>query len=458
MVFKYSLLCFEDNYLVRSLIYQIYSNENKYWWYKDVNKFRADITEYVYKNSSIFKHFWGDNIGMYIDSMRKGEQNVEMQILQATAVLINGNINVFDSQGKKYIIKSGFGNERELNIFANIGKGNIEFCSMIHMEDVVEGKISGLVDRYTEKQDRQMGRLVLICNKTEKKETIVHQLFWNNEKEMEIARIENELGKIEIKNMNGNRTKEIYWEQVSRITKRKVIIMNEGMINEEFKYMGKDKKEGNITLWVNGGFLSECSSVLAVVRNAEEIDHVNSEIEKPERRKFYEMQGKKQLCSKTIDKNRKESKGESYIYKKEFNSDNILKIKKMLGDGNCLVWSLLDQINKGKEELVTLQEVKDTRNRIANYIKDHREEFEPFLVEGLVDGGFDNFIEEVRKPGIYLGHEAMVAFGRMFNKSIEIYQEDEPVIRIENDNMDDDVLRVWYCEGGLVKLKTIMTV
>lgn len=159
MDLNYSLLFFDDNSLAHSLIDQIYNYPNNTRQFKDVNTFRIEIAKYVDQNRLVFKSIWGNKLETYINLIQTGEKCVEMEILQATAALVNSNINVFDNDGDKFIIKPIIpGNEinKELNIYANIGDESVQFSSMIHVQDSDITGLSGLVERYTVKHDVKM--------------------------------------------------------------------------------------------------------------------------------------------------------------------------------------------------------------------------------------------------------------------------------------------------------------
>ncbi len=60
----------------------------------------------------------------------------------------------------------------------------------------------------------------------------------------------------------------------------------------------------------------------------------------------------------------------------------------------------------------------DYRKQIYDYMRTHREDFEPFIV----DQSFDAFLRSISKDGTYGGNECIVAFSRLFNAKICIHQ------------------------------------
>jgi len=58
------------------------------------------------------------------------------------------------------------------------------------------------------------------------------------------------------------------------------------------------------------------------------------------------------------------------------------------------------------------------REKICDFMRTHREDFEPFIV----DQPFDTFIRSISKNGTYGGNECLVAFSRLFDAKICIHQ------------------------------------
>ena len=58
------------------------------------------------------------------------------------------------------------------------------------------------------------------------------------------------------------------------------------------------------------------------------------------------------------------------------------------------------------------------RKQICDYMRNHRDEFEPFVV----DQPFDTFLQSMAKDGTYGGNECLVAFSRLYDAKICIHQ------------------------------------
>ena len=61
---------------------------------------------------------------------------------------------------------------------------------------------------------------------------------------------------------------------------------------------------------------------------------------------------------------------------------------------------------------------KQYREQICDYMRTHREYFEPFIV----DQSFEAFVKSLSKDGTYGGNECLVAFSRLFDAKICIHQ------------------------------------
>ncbi|XP_031554408.1 OTU domain-containing protein 3-like [Actinia tenebrosa] len=94
-----------------------------------------------------------------------------------------------------------------------------------------------------------------------------------------------------------------------------------------------------------------------------------------------------------------------------------LKIKDILGDGNCLFRALGDQLNGDHTSHAY------HRRNTVQYMKDHRDDFEPFMEDGVT---FDKHLAELSKLGTYGGNDSIVAFARNNGVDIVIHQLNNP--------------------------------
>lgn len=94
-----------------------------------------------------------------------------------------------------------------------------------------------------------------------------------------------------------------------------------------------------------------------------------------------------------------------------------LKIKDILGDGNCLFRALGDQLegdhtSHGRH-----------RRETVRYMKEHRDDFEPFVEDNVT---FEKHLKELSQLGTYGGNDSIVAFARNNGVNVNIHQLNEP--------------------------------
>ena len=100
-----------------------------------------------------------------------------------------------------------------------------------------------------------------------------------------------------------------------------------------------------------------------------------------------------------------------------------LKLREVLGDGNCLFRALGDQLEGHSGGHLRL------RQKTVHYMESHRQdfEFEPFLEDGEP---FEQHLSKLTKPGTYAGQDAIVAFARSQQLKVVIHQLHEPLWEI----------------------------
>ncbi|CAF1274567.1 unnamed protein product [Adineta steineri] len=94
-----------------------------------------------------------------------------------------------------------------------------------------------------------------------------------------------------------------------------------------------------------------------------------------------------------------------------------LQLRDIVGDGNCLFRCFADQMDGDQHRHASYRE------KICDYMRNNREDFEPFIV----DQTFDAFVRSLSKDGTYGGNECIVAFSRLFDAKICIHQLNQPV-------------------------------
>eukprot|EP00123_Amoebidium_parasiticum_P022622 comp91289_c0_seq1/m.48560 comp91289_c0_seq1/g.48560 ORF comp91289_c0_seq1/g.48560 comp91289_c0_seq1/m.48560 type:complete len:349 (-) comp91289_c0_seq1:15-1061(-) len=102
-----------------------------------------------------------------------------------------------------------------------------------------------------------------------------------------------------------------------------------------------------------------------------------------------------------------------------------LRLKEVLGDGNCLFRAFADQIEGDEEQHAVY------RRKVVEYMKAHRADFEPFVED---DVPFDKHISDLAEDGTFGGNDSIVAFARLMGVNVSIHQLDAPRWNIATDN------------------------
>ena len=77
------------------------------------------------------------------------------------------------------------------------------------------------------------------------------------------------------------------------------------------------------------------------------------------------------------------------------------------------------------------------RADIVNYIRQHRDDFEPFLEAEDENETFDDYVDDLSKDGVYAGNWALVAASRLLRVNIYIHQINQPIWTILYDEQED---------------------
>lgn len=98
-----------------------------------------------------------------------------------------------------------------------------------------------------------------------------------------------------------------------------------------------------------------------------------------------------------------------------------LTLREVPGDGNCLFRALGDQLEGHTRN--HLQHRQET----AEFMKQHRLDFEPFVED---DVPFDRHVGNLEKVGTYAGNDAIVAFARNQGLTVVIHQLNSPLWKV----------------------------
>ena len=103
---------------------------------------------------------------------------------------------------------------------------------------------------------------------------------------------------------------------------------------------------------------------------------------------------------------------------------------------NCLFRALSDQLFGHPEKH------KQLRKEVVTYMRNHKEDFEPFHSDENVP--FDHHLDLLERDGTYAGNDGLVAFARANNITIAIHQLNEPLWQIHG-STNGDVLEPEIC-------------
>lgn len=123
-----------------------------------------------------------------------------------------------------------------------------------------------------------------------------------------------------------------------------------------------------------------------------------------------------------------------------------LELRDITGDGNCCFRALSDQMEGNEGQHL------DYRKRVCQYMRQNREEFEPF-VAALIDDeqqdqnennqksrrftsskkidAFEKYIKNLEQAGTYADNGCLVAFARLYRVNINIHQLNMPIWTID---------------------------
>ncbi|OAD72378.1 hypothetical protein PHYBLDRAFT_159138 [Phycomyces blakesleeanus NRRL 1555(-)] len=87
--------------------------------------------------------------------------------------------------------------------------------------------------------------------------------------------------------------------------------------------------------------------------------------------------------------------------------------KDIAGDGNCLFRALSDQYYGSDRKH------KEIRQEVCRYMCDHEDDFKYFVED---DRSFKDHVRCMESNGTYGGNMELVAFARLFNVNIKVYQ------------------------------------
>lgn len=110
-----------------------------------------------------------------------------------------------------------------------------------------------------------------------------------------------------------------------------------------------------------------------------------------------------------------------------------LTLREIPGDGNCLFRALGDQLDG------TTTNHHKHRHHVVEYMRQHREDFEPFVED---DVPFERHCNNLAMLGTYAGNDCIVAFARLHQVSVVIHQLNTPCWHINGTESKKGVMEM----------------
>jgi OTU domain-containing protein 3 len=124
---------------------------------------------------------------------------------------------------------------------------------------------------------------------------------------------------------------------------------------------------------------------------------------------------KKQMRKKAFQKKDYQS-NEEVRYAAELLKEGY-QIEYIDGDGNCLFRSISDQLYSDQSHHLEI------RHQVMNYIHDNQEHFQLFIED---DEPFGDYLDRLRCPGEWGGHQELFAASQILHINIHVHQLEAP--------------------------------
>jgi len=118
-----------------------------------------------------------------------------------------------------------------------------------------------------------------------------------------------------------------------------------------------------------------------------------------------------------------------------------LSLKQVTGDGNCLFRAFGDQLEGNPQSHMK------HRTDVVSFMKEHRDDFEPFVEDNIT---FDNHLRNLSELSTFGGNDSIVAFARHHSVTVVIHQLNKPVWQIHggpNGSPCDREVHISYHNG-----------
>ncbi|XP_055543270.1 deubiquitinase OTUD6B-like [Wyeomyia smithii] len=138
--------------------------------------------------------------------------------------------------------------------------------------------------------------------------------------------------------------------------------------------------------------------------------------------------------------------------------DGAMLVRRIPGDGHCLFAALTAQyygLEVGSREHTA--KVWQLRKQVVRHIRDNLEEFRISLEDTTsemhnlgnnTEEKIDSFLRRLEGTNLWGGQETIAAAASIFNRRIDVYYEQDPIIQFNRCAAAAGVLRIAYRSAG----------
>ncbi|KAJ1658263.1 OTU protein [Dispira simplex] len=124
---------------------------------------------------------------------------------------------------------------------------------------------------------------------------------------------------------------------------------------------------------------------------------------------------------------------------------NKLTLKEMESDGHCLFRAIADQLETYHNYTVTFSQL---RTQAADYIRNHPDDFAPFLIDEngdlLDEEGYERYCNDVQFTAAWGGQPEILALAHVYKLPVHIIQMGSPLIKIAEEYKSHHPIRLSY--------------
>jgi len=173
---------------------------------------------------------------------------------------------------------------------------------------------------------------------------------------------------------------------------------------------------------------------------SEEKSKTNKAKKRREKKEMNNIEREKQIELQEIEN----KKGLPYIELNNINEklkQRNLKIKEVRSDGNCMYYSIADQLDKHFSIHKSCQEL---REMACKYMLENKLEFEPYLELDSNENSYESYCENIKDQTVWGGQLELKALSDVLKVVIEVIQSEGSEIVIGDRSQASGVLTITY--------------